>query len=112
MEKHNRFSISLAYSNAAINYLCRKRFYFRANGSCRKYSMEFYSVNSGDIVVSALLDILAVEMDDKAGYIAWWLYDDVDKTVSWEENGSEVSVDLTAVDVLYNFLVEEHNKRK
>ena len=71
-----------------------------------------FSVNSGDIVVSALLDILAVEMDDKAGYIAWWLYDDVDKTVSWEENGSEVSVDLTAVDVLYNFLVEEHNKRK
>ena len=47
-----------------------------------------FSVNSGDIVVSALLDILAVEMDDKAGYIAWWLYDDVDKTVSWEENGS------------------------
>ena len=71
-----------------------------------------FSVNSGDIVVSALLDILAVEMDDNAGYIAWWLYDDVDKTVSWEENGSEVSVDLTAVDVLYNFLVEEHNKRK
>ena len=51
-------------------------------------------------------------MDDKAGYIAWWLYDDVDKTGSWEENGSEVSVDLTAVDALYNFLVEEHNTRK
>ena len=82
------------------------------NDACRKYSMEFYSVNSGDIVVSALLDILAVEMDDKAGYIAWWLYDDVDKTGSWEENGSEVSVDLTAVDALYNFLVEEHNTRK
>ena len=88
------------------------RFVAEINDASRKYSMEFYSVNSGDIVVSALLDILAVEMDDKAGYIAWWLYDDVDKTVSWEENGSEVSVDLTAVDVLYNFLVEEHNKRK
>ena len=74
--------------------------------------MEFYSVNSGDIVVAALLDILAAEMDDKAGYITWWLYDDVDKTVSWEKNGSEVSVDLTAVDALYDFLVEEHNKRK
>ena len=74
--------------------------------------MEFYSVNSGDIVVAALLDILAAEMDDKAGYIAWWLYDDVDKTGSWEENGSEFSVDLTAVDALYDFLVEEHNKRK
>ena len=45
-------------------------------------------------------------------YIAWWLYDDVDKTGSWEENGSEVSVDLTAVDALYNFLVVEHNTRK
>ena len=74
--------------------------------------MEFYSVNSGDIVITALLGILAAEMDDKAGYIAWWLYDDVDKTGSWEENGSEVSVDLTAVDALYNFLVEEHNTRK
>ena len=71
-----------------------------------------FSVNSGDIVVTALLGILAAEMDDKAGYIAWWLYDDVDKTGSWEENGSEVSVDLTAVDALYNFLVEEHNTRK
>ena len=38
-----------------------------------------FSVNSGDIVVTALLGILAAEMDDKAGYIAWWLYDDVDK---------------------------------
>ena len=74
--------------------------------------MEFYSANSGDIVVVAPFDILAAEMDDKAGYIDWWLYDDVDKTVSWEENGSEVSVDLTVVDALYDFLVEEHNKRK
>lgn len=82
------------------------------NEACRNYSMEFYSVNSGDIVVTALLDILAAEMDDKAGYIAWWLYDDVDKVVSWDENGSEVSVDLTAIDALYEFLVEEHNKRE
>ena len=74
--------------------------------------MEFYSANSGDIVVAALLDILAAEMDDKAGYIDWWLYDDVDKTVIWEENGSEASVDLTAVDALYDFLMEEHSKRK
>ena len=88
------------------------RFVAEINDACRKYSMEFYSVNSGDIVVTALLGILAAEMDDKAGYIAWWLYDDVDKTGSWEENGSEVYVDLTAVDALYNFLVEEHNTRK
>lgn len=88
------------------------RFVSEINDTCRKYSMEFYSANSGDIVVAALLDILAAEMDDKAGYIAWWLYDDVDKTVSWEENGSEVSVDLMVVDALYDFLVEEHNKRK
>lgn len=55
------------------------RFVAEINDACRKYSMEFYSVNSGDIVVIALLGILAAEMDDKAGYIAWWLYDDVDK---------------------------------
>ena len=40
------------------------RFVSEINDTCRKYSMEFYSANSGDIVVAALLDILAAEMDD------------------------------------------------
>lgn len=43
-------------------------------------------------------------MDDEYDYISWWLYDGSDHTVSWEENGQQVSVDLKDADALYDYL--------
>ena len=50
-------------------------------------------------------------MDDEYDYINWWLYEGTDHIVSWEENGQKVSVDLTEVNALYDFLAENASKK-
>lgn len=46
-------------------------------------------------------------MQDESEWISWWLYEDVEKTISWKENGEEISRDVTTADALYDFLVNE-----
>lgn len=53
----------------------------------------------------ALLDILKETTGDDSDWIEWWLYEDVDKIVYWEENGKKVQADLTEVGALYDFLL-------
>lgn len=47
-------------------------------------------------------------MQDEYDYIDRWLYEapDADYTVWWEEDGKEVSVDLTEADALYDYLAQ------
>lgn len=58
-------------------------------------------------VESALLTVLEVTMQDKEDWISWWLYEDVDKTVTLKADKS--TIDLTTPIALYNFLVMEAN---
>ena len=57
-----------------------------------------------------LLEVLKEAMNDEYDYISWWLYEGTDHIVSWEENGKKVSVDLTEINALYGFLVENASK--
>ena len=59
--------------------------------------------------MQALLEVLAEVLEDKNDWIEWWLYEDVEKLVSWEENGEEVTADLTEPEALWDFL--ESNKK-
>lgn len=47
-------------------------------------------------------------MQDEYDYIDWWLYEapDAGYTVWWEEDGKEVSADLTEADALYDYLAQ------
>ena len=54
-----------------------------------------------------LLRVLAEAMRDENEWISWWLYEDVEKIVTWEDDGEECSADLTDADALYDFLVRE-----
>ena len=60
--------------------------------------------NSDSLHLPALLEVLAEVMEDKNDWIEWWLYEDVEKLVSWEENGEEVTADLTDPEDLWEFL--------
>ena len=62
----------------------------------------------------ALLKVLAETTGDDNEWILWWLYEDVDKTVTWEEDGEEKAADLTTVEALYDFLKSniEHTPRE
>lgn len=55
----------------------------------------------------ALLDVLRESMNDRGDVISWWLYENVEKIITWTENGKEIKYDVTAVDDLYDYLVTE-----
>ena len=65
--------------------------------------------NIDSLHLQALLEVLAEVMEDNNDWIEWWLYEDVEKLVSWEENGVEVTADLTDPEDLWEFL--ESNKK-
>ena len=65
--------------------------------------------NIDSLHLQALLEVLAEVMEDNNDWIEWWLYEDVEKLVSWEENGEEVTADLTEPKALWDFL--ESNKK-
>ena len=65
--------------------------------------------NIDSLHLQALLEVLAEVMEDNNDWIEWWLYEDVEKLVSWEENGVEVTADLTEPEALWDFL--ESNKK-
>ena len=69
----------------------------------------------GGFTQAALIQTLSDGMEDEHGYVSWWLYEapDDDKSVSWEDNGSTVTVDLEDVNDFFGFLVrgaEERNE--
>ena len=76
----------------------------RLNSVCREFGDYRPSLDFGNLHLQALLDVLKEAMNDKHDYITWWLYDGADHTVSWEENGQQVSVDLKDADALYDYL--------
>ena len=82
----------------------------RLDSVCREFGDFQPSLDFGNLHLQALLEVLKEAMNDKYDYISWWLYDGTDHIVSWEENGQNVSVDLTEVNALYDFLVEYASK--
>ena len=63
------------------------------------------SLDIDSIHRTALLDVLKETTGDASDWISWWLYEDVDKIVEWEEDGQRMQADLTEVGALYEFLL-------
>lgn len=76
----------------------------RLNSVCREFGDYRPSLDFGNLHLQALLDVLKEAMEDEYDYISWWLYDGSDHTVSWEEKGQQVSVDLKDANALYDYL--------
>jgi len=73
-------------------------------------SLDFESIHR-----NALMKVLEETTGDTSEWISWWLYEDVEKKVWWEEDGKEVEADLTEAGALYDFLksnVEEASADK
>lgn len=83
----------------------------RLDSVCREFGSFRPSLDFGNLHLQALLEVLKEAMDDKYDYISWWLYDGSDHVVSWTEDGQDVSVDLTDVNALYDFLAENAPKK-
>lgn len=78
----------------------------RLDTVCREFGSFRPSLDFGNLHLQALLEVLKDAMDDEYDYISWRLYGGTDHIVSWEENGRTVSVDLTDVNDLYDFLAK------
>lgn len=83
----------------------------RLDSVCREFGDFSPSLDFGNLHLQALLEVLKDAMNDKHDYISWWLYEGTDQTVSWEEDGQSVTVELKDADALYDYLVE-YNKEK
>ena len=62
----------------------------------------FPAFDKDNLYLLELRDLLKYTMQDQYDNIGWWLYEapDAGYTVSWEEAGKEVSVDLTEAGAL------------
>jgi hypothetical protein len=74
-------------------------------------SDSWFICNAGEGYLNALLDLLEDVMNDKStpkydSYIRWWLFDDVEKKLWWEEDGETFERDLTTSEALYKYLSE------
>ena len=83
----------------------------RLDSVCREFGDFRPSLDFGNLHLQALLAVLKESMNDKHDYISWWLYEGTDQTVSWEEDGQWVAVELKDAGALYDYLVE-YNKEK
>lgn len=83
----------------------------RLDSVCREFGDFSPSLDFGNLHLQALLEVLKDAMNDKHDYISWWLYEGTYQTVSWEEDGQSVTVELKDADALYDYLVE-YNKEK
>lgn len=80
----------------------------KANKVFREFGDFAPSLDFGSLHLEALLAVLKDAMNDEYDYISWWLYENVDHTISWTEDGKERSRDLNDVNALYDYLAETH----
>lgn len=74
-------------------------------------SDSFFICNAGEGYLNALLDLLEDVMNDVStpkygSYVRWWLFNDVEKKIWWEEDGQRKEIDLTTPEALYKYLNE------
>ena len=67
--------------------------------------------DQGNLYLVALLELLQYTTNDKSDVIGWWLYEAPkdDPTISWIEDGVEISRTLSSLDALYDYLCEVNN---
>ena len=84
----------------------------RLDSVCREFGSFRPSPGFGNLHLQALLDVLREVMNDKHDYISWWLFEGTDQTVSWEQDGQWVTVELKDAGALYDYLVEYNKVKK
>jgi hypothetical protein len=79
--------------------------------SVSNVSDSFFICNIGEEWLDQLVHLLEVEMNDEpnpkyGSMISWWLWEDVEKKIWWEEDGKKFERSLKTPVQLYNYLKE------
>lgn len=75
----------------------------RFNKALDELSDGYPIFDSNNLYLESLLEILKSVFHDENEWIEWWLWENVEKTV-WFDDGTEI--DLTSSKSLYNFLIQ------
>lgn len=86
----------------------QERFTHELNDVCRKYQADYSGLALCPITLLTLIKVLEEVMHDAGGYITWWLYEGVEKVISWEEDGHEIICNVQKAEDLYDFLVDNY----
>lgn len=81
------------------------------NNHLRKLGGSLGGLNIDSLNLQALLKVLKEVLWDENEWISWWLYEDVEKTIEWEENGQTVRIDVTEPGALWDFLREDQKAK-
>ena len=81
------------------------------NDALDKICDGFPVFDSDNLYLQSLLEILKETMNDKDDFIEWWLYENVDKTVTtFDKDGTCKNVYLIETpEELYDFLIKEYS---
>lgn len=61
--------------------------------------------DADNLYLSALIRLLEEELDDKAGTIQWWLYEQVRKCIWYDfQDGRRMRYDMPTAESLYDYL--------
>lgn len=63
---------------------------------------SYFNIDS--LHLRALLDVMGEAMADTNDWIGWWLYEDVEKIVEWDEDGKHIRKDVTEPAAFWEFL--------
>lgn len=69
-----------------------------------------FIVTIGDTLIADILRLLQESLNDEDDWIGWWMYEDVEKIIYYSAENRQV--DVTKVEDLYNFLVENYKNKK
>lgn len=72
----------------------------------------FYGICTNGLLLDRLIEVLENAMDDIGQTISQWIFEDVEKEISWKEEGREISVDVTTPEALYDYLADESRVQK
>ena len=89
----------------------QSKVYEKVNDALELISDSYVMVGTKDKNLDALLMVLSEVFDDKEnGWISWWLWEDVEKYVYYENPKRKKSVKTT--EKLYDFLIETMEEKK
>jgi len=70
-----------------------------------------FALSIDSLYLQALLNVLGESMADVNEWISWWLFEDVEKVVEWDQDGVTRQWDVSTLDAFYDFLVDELMQR-
>lgn len=76
--------------------------------SLETISDTWVMINSNNKIYKVLFTLLEEVMNDNGDWISWWLYEDVDKVVTFN-NGEKIIVKTP--EQLYDFLVKDEDDK-